>query len=88
MAEERVPSISEMDYFTNRSLENKAGEIKGRVLMFRIKGEREFHVDLKCAECGEVQTFLEVFEKRPYRVKCQKCGNSFVIEKLNKKAKE
>ena len=79
------PKINEMDYFTNRSLENKEGEKKGRILMFREKGKEKFHIRMKCAFCEESSEFTTEFKKKPYNVECPKCHKKFKIIKLNKK---
>ena len=76
------PDIGDTNYFTNRALENKAGEKKGKIIMWRNKGKEEFHMILTCPECGEVTEKKQAFEKKPYRPNCDSCGAKFVIAKL------
>lgn len=79
---EQLPSIDNMDYFTNRALANKKGEKTGKILMWREKGDPEFNVKMKCPECGATQESRRSFERRPYRVKCDGCGLLVAVSKL------
>ncbi len=81
---ESYPKINEMNYFTNRKLENEAGEKTGRLLMYRIKGREEFEVKMTCPFCGAQQKQSIVFEKRPYRMKCKECEKIIKVPKLKK----
>ncbi|MCK5321819.1 MAG: hypothetical protein KAJ47_01005 [Candidatus Aenigmarchaeota archaeon] len=81
------PNIDEMGYFTNRSLENKEGEKKGRLLMYREKDKEDFHVKMKCAMCGESHEFTTQFTRKPYTVICPGCNSKFKVVKLSKKKK-
>lgn len=82
------PSISDTDYFTNRALENENGEKCGKIIMWRIKGDTEFHVSLKCPFCGKEQEYKQAFEKKPYRPACQGCGKMFIISKIKPEKKK
>lgn len=82
------PRIENTDYFTNRALENEKGEKSGKIVMWRVKGENQFHVVLKCPFCGKDQEYTQAFEKRPYRPACQSCGKNFVISKIKPEKKK
>jgi len=79
------PNVSDTNYFTNRALENKEGEKTGKVIMWRMKGEEEYHLVLKCPFCGHDQELVEKFAKKPYRPRCQNCAKSILISKLKLK---
>ncbi len=81
----KFPNISDTNYFTNRALDNEKGEVAGKIIMWRIRGEEEFRYILKCPFCGHEQEKKEVFAKKPYRPRCEKCNKSVVIAKLKKK---
>ncbi|MBW6451948.1 MAG: hypothetical protein K0B02_04445 [DPANN group archaeon] len=76
------PDISNTNYFTNRSLPNKEGEMTGKILMFREKGKEEYHLIMTCPFCGHEQERDEAFEKKPFRPKCSSCTKSILISKL------
>lgn len=77
-----LPDFNNIDYFTNRGLENESGERKGKIVMWREKGREESHFILNCPYCGHHTEKDEVFSKKPYRPKCEKCGRSVVISKI------
>lgn len=81
----KFPNIEDTNYFTNRALDNEDGEIKGKIIMWRVKGEEEFHYILKCPFCGHDQEKKEAFPKRPYRPRCDSCGKSILVGKIKKK---
>lgn len=82
---EKYPNIDETNYFTNRALENDAGEKTGKIMMWRMKGEEKFRYILKCPFCGAVTERDELFEKRPYRPGCTQCGKKVLVEKIKAK---
>lgn len=82
------PAIENTDYFTNRALEDEKGEKKGKIVMWRIRGEKEFHIVLKCPHCGKEQEYKQAFEKRPYKPACQACGKMFIIAKIKSEKKK
>lgn len=84
----KYPDVSEMNYLTNRRLENKKGERTGKIFMWRRKGEEDFNIELKCPECGNYEEKKEKFARRPYNPSCSKCGTSFMITKLKQKKKK
>lgn len=80
-----VKDIKELAYITSRKLQNADGETTGTVLLWRKKGEEEFGYKLKCPHCETEQESSIMFKKRPYRVRCNNCDKSIMIEKLSKK---
>ncbi|MDI6885065.1 MAG: hypothetical protein QMD22_01705 [archaeon] len=50
--------------------------------MWRKKGQEEFNYLLQCPYCGVEQESHVFFKKRPYRLKCNNCEKSILIEKL------
>jgi ribosomal protein S27E len=81
---EGITDTKELAYITSRKLKNENGEKTGAVFMWRKKGEEEFNYKLKCPYCETEQESSVVFNKRPYRVRCNNCGKSILIEKLSK----
>lgn len=81
------PKVEDCVYFTNRALENEKMEKKGHILMWRRRGEEQFHMILTCPYCGQKQERDEKFEGKPYRPICEKCGKTITIEKMLKKKK-
>ena len=80
-----IEDIKNIAYITTRKLQDSNGENSGEVVMWRRKGEEEFNYKLKCPYCEEEQESSINLKKRPYRLKCAKCGKSIMIEKLSKK---
>lgn len=80
-----IPPLEELDYYTRRELKNEQGQKTGFIRMWRRKGKKEFHIEMKCPFCGKAQERDEVFEKKPYRPVCESCGKSVTVEKMTKK---
>jgi hypothetical protein len=76
------PNIDNTNYFTNRGLANEKGEKKGKIVMWRVKGEEEFCYIMVCPFCMQKQEAKRKFEKRPYRPVCEKCGKSITVAKI------
>ena len=83
----KLPKIEELDYFTKRNLTDDEGEKKGKIVMYRLRGETEFHYMLICPYCGKEQKGKAEFKRRPYRIECDECGRKIVVERLLKKKK-
>lgn len=79
---DELKNLNNLAYITRRKLENENGEQTGAVVMWRTKGEEEFNYTLKCPHCGEEQESCILFKKRPYRLQCNNCEKSILIEKL------
>lgn len=75
-------------YITNRTLQNKSGEEKGKLKIFVRTGSETAEGEYVCPECGNNGDINQVF-KRPFSVKCSKCGFLLKVPKLKgKKAKK
>jgi|GEM_PF-592981 len=73
--------IKDLAYITSRKLKSANGEEAGAVVIWRNKGEDEFHYTLKCPYCGAEEESSTVFKRRPYRVRCSNCGTSILTDK-------
>ncbi len=60
-------------YVTNRSVGNNAGEKTGKIRVFVKVGSDTAGVDYVCPECSN-SDHTEKEWKRPFSVKCSKCG--------------
>jgi len=80
----KFPRMEDVDYFTNRPLENENGERTGKIIMFRLKGETKFQYKMICPFCGKEQEGSIEFKRRPYRVPCKHCNKKILIERLKK----
>jgi len=71
-------------YITKRVLQNRAGEECGNVLV-AVKAESDM-ADIKyvCPECQDTRQVSEAW-KRPFSVKCRKCGYNMKLPKLKGK---
>ncbi|MBE0517090.1 MAG: hypothetical protein IBX41_06855 [Methanophagales archaeon] len=79
---DELKNVNNLAYITRRKLANENGEQMGAVVMWRKKGEEEFNYLLQCPHCGVEQQSHVFFKKRPYRLKCNNCEKSILIEKL------
>jgi len=79
---DEIKNLNNLAYITRRKLENENGEQTGTVVMWRTKGKEEFNYTLQCPYCGVEQQSHVSFKKRPYRLKCNNCEKSILIEKL------
>jgi peptide subunit release factor 1 (eRF1) len=68
-------------YVTNRTLENRNGEVKGRIKVLVPNDSETAQVDYVCPECG-FSAHNEQEWKRPFVVVCSKCGAKLKIPKL------
>lgn len=69
-------------YFTRRKLENASGEETGKVIIWRFKDDKSYSYALLCPFCRERQEGETDFRRRPYRLRCRKCGKSITIKRL------
>ena len=87
-----------IEFITTRELENKDGEVTGKVRIAKMKEEDKVMVDITCPMCGHSEKREEVWaepfvtgvksKKKMYPV-CSKCGHKVVVLKLRKQiAKE
>jgi len=85
------PNIEECNYFTNRVLENEKKQKTGHILAWHLKAGGSFHIIMTCPYCAHKQERDDdtiVFGKRPYRVTCENCKKSILLEKMYKKQKD
>jgi len=82
-----------IEFITIRELANKAGEIKGRARIVKLKEQAEALVDYTCPECGHMEKRKEAWQepflvgkgaKKKMNVVCAKCGHKMTILKLKK----
>ena len=73
-------------YVTNRTVPNKSGEMKGKLRACVRVGSDTAEVDYTCPECGHSEHTEQPF-KRPFSVKCSKCGCTIKVPKLKGKKK-
>ena len=79
--------MGQFRYVTNRSVKDKAGEDKGKIKVLVRQGSDTAEVDYVCPECGNSQ-HVEQEWKRPFVVKCSKCGFSIKLTKLKDEIKK
>jgi ribosomal protein S27E len=71
-------------YITKRIVQNKAGEEKGNILVAVKAGSENADVKYACPECqNSVRTVVPW--KRPFSVRCGKCGFLMRLPKLKGK---
>lgn len=69
-------------YLSKRKLKNAEDKETGEIFLWKRKSGEESHYLLQCQFCGEEQEGSTALVKRPYRVKCSKCGRSITLPKL------
>ena len=74
-------------YITNRTVLNKQGEEKGRIRVLVPADSDTAQVDYKCPECGN-EEHVEKPWKRPFSVKCSKCGFLIRLPRLKDEIKK
>jgi len=72
-------------YITKRTLQNKAGEDRGTILVTVKKDSDRAEGKYTCPECGAQGAVNQEF-KRPFSVKCQNCGFRMRLPKMKGKA--
>jgi RNase P subunit RPR2 len=73
-------------YITNRSLKNSSGLENGRIRVLVRIGSDNAEVDYTCPEC-EHSEHVEQKWKRPFSVKCSKCGFLIRLPRLKDEIK-
>ena len=73
-------------YVTNRVVVNKAGEEKGRIKVIVKEGSDVAETDYVCPECGFSGNAKPEW-KRPFSVKCSKCGFLIKLRRLKDEIK-
>ncbi|MBN2043278.1 MAG: hypothetical protein JW754_05755 [Candidatus Aenigmarchaeota archaeon] len=73
-------------YVTNRAARNKAGEEAGSIRVLVKTGSDMAETDYTCPECTHSE-HVEKEWKRPFSVKCSKCGYTMRLPKLKDELK-
>lgn len=76
--------MGEYKYVTNRILENKKGEEKGKIRVLVKADSNTAEVSYVCPECGFSEETKKEW-KRPFSVKCSKCGFLMRLPRLKDK---
>ena len=72
-------------YHTQRTTKNKKGEMTGKIRVLATK-DNVARVEYICPECTSYG-YQEVEWKRPFYVKCEKCGTKLGVPKMKDEAK-
>lgn len=84
-----------IEYITTRELQNKSGQVTGKVRIVKTAEESDAMIDLTCPECGASEKKKEAWteplvtgegSKTKFEVKCNKCGHVVKMLKLKKEA--
>ena len=79
--------MGNFSYITNRTLQNRAGEEKGRVAILVRTGSMTAEYKYTCPECGDQRDGQQEF-RRPIAIRCQKCGYLMKLAKLKDELKK
>lgn len=71
-------------YITKRVLKNKVGEEKGKILVVVKIDSENAEIDYTCPECQHSSHLVQIW-KRPFSVRCGKCGFLMRLPKLKGK---
>jgi peptide subunit release factor 1 (eRF1) len=74
--EEKGIKPSDCSYHTLRTLENN-----GKIRVLVLKGENIARCEYICPKCGHY-AYCEKEWKRPFSVKCEKCGATIKVPRL------
>jgi ribosomal protein S27E len=81
-----------IEYITTREIENKSGQVTGKVRIIKVAEESDAMIEITCPECGNSEKRKETWaeplvtgegSKAKFAVKCNKCG--FVVKMLKLK---
>jgi RNase P subunit RPR2 len=82
-----------IEFITTRELENKDGEVTGKVRIAKLKEEDKAMVDFTCPMCGRKERWEEDWtdpfvtgtkSNKKMRVVCKGCGHRVTVLKLKK----
>ncbi len=79
--------MGNFSYITNRTVQNKAGELKGKIAVLVRTGTMTAEYKYVCPECGDSRDGQQEF-KRPIMIRCQKCGYLMKLPKLKDELKK
>lgn len=74
-------------YHTNRTALNKSGATAGRIRVLALKSDSIARCEYACPEC-KYEAYAEQPWKRPFSVKCEKCGYRINVPKLKQQFKK
>ncbi len=74
-------------YHTNRSAKNAEGVFTGRIRILVPKGDGIARCEYTCPEC-KYEAYAEQEWKRPFSIKCEKCGFRISVPKLRQEFKK
>ncbi len=74
-------------YHTLRSLKNSKGQLKGQIRVLAPKNTPNAMCEYVCPECGHY-AYTEAEWKRPFSVRCEKCGFKIGVPKMKQAAKK
>lgn len=86
-----------LEYITTRDLQNRSGEIKGRVRILKNKEEDFAQVDFICPECNFNEKGKKAWAppfvegsgvNQKFNLQCKNCGYSIKLLKLKKEIKK
>lgn len=77
---------SDCAYHTQRTVKNSKGEPKGKIRVLARKDGTAM-TEYTCPECTN-SGYVEQPWKRPYYVKCEKCGQKISVPKMKDAAKK
>lgn len=85
-----------IEFITTRDLENKAGELKGKIKIMKLKEEPDALVEYMCPQCEFSEKRKDAWQEpfvsgtganKKFLVKCGKCGHEMKFLKLKKESK-
>lgn len=74
-------------YHTNRTAMNKAGATAGRIRVLVPKSDSIARCEYVCPECTH-SSYDEQPWKRPFSIKCEKCGYRINVPKMKQQFKK
>lgn len=72
-------------YHTQRSVKNKKGEVTGKIRVLATNDSKA-RAEYVCPECSSYG-YQETEWKKPFSVKCEKCGAKISVPKMKAEAK-
>lgn len=74
-------------YHTNRTAKNSRKQPTGKIRVLVPKSDGKARAEYICPECG-FYGYTETEWKRPFSVKCEKCGFKISVPKMRQEAKK
>ncbi len=74
-------------YHTNRSARNAEGEFTGTIRVLVPKSDSIARCEYMCPECKH-SAYAEQEWKRPFYIKCEKCGYKISVPKMRQEFKK